>query len=61
MSLRLELGQFGGQSFELTTDWRECSFEVTPDSDVSGVGLSLLLETSGTAWLDLLRVVPVGE
>jgi len=58
VSLRLELGQFDGQSFELTTEWREYSFEVTPDPDVSGTGLSLLLETPGTAWLNLLRVVP---
>ena len=59
--LRLELGQFGEESFELTTDWREYAFEVTPDADASRAGLALALETPGTAWLDLLQVVPLAE
>lgn len=61
LTLRLALAQFGEQSFELTTDWREYTLEVTPDADASRAGLALSLQTPGTAWLDLLQVVPVGE
>ncbi len=59
--LRLALGQFGEESFELSGEWREYAFEVTPDADASRAGLALALETPGTAWLDLLQVVPVAE
>jgi len=61
VTLRLALGQFGEESFELSGEWREHALEVTPDADASRAGLALSLETPGTAWLDLLQVVPVAE
>lgn len=59
VELTVELGGFGERSFELTSDWREYTFDVTPDSDARRGGLAISLTSPGTAWVDLLQVVPV--
>ena len=61
--LRFELG-IGGldvapQSFELSTEWQEYALTGKALEALSRAGIHFRLVSSGTAWLDLLQLVPV--
>jgi hypothetical protein len=60
LSFRLELPGVGTQDFELTADWRLYQFSGAPDADRFPVNARLNLTGAGTAWFDLLQVVPQG-
>jgi len=55
---RLSLDGVGNQEFELTDEWREYELTGTPDQAHAMAQIHLRLETAGTAWCDLLQVVP---
>ncbi|HET6386795.1 MAG TPA: twin-arginine translocation signal domain-containing protein [Armatimonadota bacterium] len=55
----LSLGPVGSQQFNLTTDWKEFSFTGASQQTAKRGYLNLELIGAGTAWFDLLQVVPV--
>jgi len=60
MALSLDTVQDEQATHTLTTDWREYAVEFTASQDAgtrSQIGLRLL--SAGTAWFDLLQVVPI--
>lgn len=60
LRFRLELPGAGARDFELTSDWREYRFTVKQEEVGVRVNARLSLTSAGTAWFDVLQVVPEG-
>jgi len=61
LKLNVSLGKLGSKLCELTTQWTEYSFTVTPEADLRRAGASIGLNSAGVAWVDLFQIVPVEE
>lgn len=57
--VEVALGQIDRQQFALTEEWQEFSFTCASGANSGRVSLSLSLEKAGTAWIDLVQVVPL--
>lgn len=61
MTFTVSLGGFASEEFELTDHWKCYELSATYDaavSDVRALTSSLRLNGAGTAWFDLLQIVP---